>query len=493
MNSEEGAMEYKKAHPVNIVESTSRFYILLLLPILRGLLFSGGNLYIWLKGAWFDILIIAAIILLGYIRWYFNMFRIDEDGLTIFRGIFLIKKEFIQYDRIASVAVEYPFYLKPLRAVRVQVDTDAGRKRRADFSMTMRRRDAEELLEKSKARLITGDQMTKSYSPKLFYIGVLSLISSNSFTGVIFASTLISQSGRLLGKEFEDLIMNNLTRLAEFLALGLPPAAAIIAYLLIGGWLISFIINIVRHKDFTVTRRDSSLLVEAGIITPRKISIDVNQINLVEIHQTLTTKILGFYSVFIHCTGYGKQKNTISVLIPAAEKHEATRNLELLLPEIPFVKKSIKPKLRNLSRFILVPSVLIASVAVAIWLCNRLFPSWGGLILFLGIMLEIPLVWYLLVRIFSFTHTGAGVRDGIFTIHYTKRFLFNRVSIPVEKVSKVVFSQTLFQRTTNCCDVIVYTYSEGTKKHVVQNLNYTEASTLLLPQIGETPVYDKEK
>ena len=105
MNSEEGAMEYKKAHPVNIVESTSRFYILLLLPILRGLLFSGGNLYIWLKGAWFDILIIAAIILLGYIRWYFNMFRIDEDGLTIFRGIFLIKKEFIQYDRIASVAV----------------------------------------------------------------------------------------------------------------------------------------------------------------------------------------------------------------------------------------------------------------------------------------------------------------------------------------------------------------------------------------------------
>lgn len=478
-------MEYKKAHPVNIVESTSRFFILLLLPILRGLLFSGGNLYIWLTGAWFDILIIAAIFLLGYIRWYFNMFRIEEDGLTVYRGIFLIKKEFIPYEKMASVAVEYPFYLKPLRAVKVQVDTDAGRKRSSDFSLTMRKSDAELLLEKSKARLVASDQMAKEYSPKLLYIGVLSLISSNSFTGVLFISTLISQSGNLLGREFEDLIMTNLTRLAQFLAFGLPPVAAILAYVLIGGWLISFIINIVRHKNFTVTRRHNSLVIEAGIITPRKFSIDVSQINLVEIHQTLTTKIFGFYSVFIHCTGYGKQKNTISVLIPAAEKHEAMRNLELLLPEIKFVRKSIHPRLRNLSRFILVPIVLITAVLAGIWLFCRIFPSWSGLTLFVGIMGEVPLVWYLVVRIFSFTHTGAGVQDGIFTIYYTKRFLFNRVSIPVDKVSKLVFRQSLFQRATNCCDVVVYSYSEGTKKHVIQNLNYAEASVLLLPHMEQ--------
>ena len=66
------------------MESTSRFYILLLLPILRGLLFSGGNLYIWLKGAWFDILIIAAIILLGYIRWYF--YTVSYTHLNISRA-----------------------------------------------------------------------------------------------------------------------------------------------------------------------------------------------------------------------------------------------------------------------------------------------------------------------------------------------------------------------------------------------------------------------
>ncbi len=62
----------------------------------------------------------------------------------------------------------------------------------------------------------------------------------NTLTGVVFASTLISQSGNLLGKEFEDQLVVKLTDIARVLAFGLPPAAALLAYILLGGWLISF-------------------------------------------------------------------------------------------------------------------------------------------------------------------------------------------------------------------------------------------------------------
>ena len=65
------------------------------------------------------------------------------------------------------------------------------------------------------------------------------------------------------------------------------------------------------------------------------------------------------------------------------------------------------------------------------------------------------------------------------TASYTKRLLFCRVSMPREKVSKIVYRQNLLQKSTGCCDVIIYTYSEGTKRHIIRNLNQTEVQELL--------------
>ena len=58
-------MEFQHPHPVQIIRNTSRFWLLLLLPVLRGFLFSGGNLYVWMKGAWMDLLVLVAIVLFG--------------------------------------------------------------------------------------------------------------------------------------------------------------------------------------------------------------------------------------------------------------------------------------------------------------------------------------------------------------------------------------------------------------------------------------------
>ena len=46
-------MRFKRPHPINIENTTK--YILLLVFLIRGLLFSHGDFYTWLKGAWFDL------------------------------------------------------------------------------------------------------------------------------------------------------------------------------------------------------------------------------------------------------------------------------------------------------------------------------------------------------------------------------------------------------------------------------------------------------
>lgn len=89
-----------------------------------------------------------------------------------------------------------------------------------------------------------------------------------------------------------------------------------VAYLIIFGWLYSFIRNLIRHKNFVVRRRKNELYIDSGIITNRSYSIRLDEINYIDIRQSLVTKLLGLYSVFVNAVGYGKEKDDISAMIP---------------------------------------------------------------------------------------------------------------------------------------------------------------------------------
>ena len=71
---------YHHAHPVDIVLSVSRFLGLLIFPALRALyslLFTMDHLIDWLRGAWFDLIVIFLIVGLGFIRWYGRGYRLE--------------------------------------------------------------------------------------------------------------------------------------------------------------------------------------------------------------------------------------------------------------------------------------------------------------------------------------------------------------------------------------------------------------------------------
>ena len=39
-----------------------------------------------------DLLVLVAIVLFGYLSWYFNTFYVGKDGVYIHKGIFLIQQ-----------------------------------------------------------------------------------------------------------------------------------------------------------------------------------------------------------------------------------------------------------------------------------------------------------------------------------------------------------------------------------------------------------------
>ena len=77
------------AHPFSILTFLYRFLFLLIIPLARGFISAlTGDIFSWVRGAWFDILIVALIIILAYQKWEHFQYHMDINGVYIATGIF---------------------------------------------------------------------------------------------------------------------------------------------------------------------------------------------------------------------------------------------------------------------------------------------------------------------------------------------------------------------------------------------------------------------
>ncbi len=156
--------------------------------------------YNWLAGAWVDLLVVLFILFASYLRWRFQFYRYDEQGLTVRRGVLIRRTVTIPQSSISTLTVEESFYLRPFRAVHLLADTDAGPFQRADCQLTLHREDACGLLERHGRE---PNLKPRLYRPRWTELAFLSIIVSNTLTGVVFLATFINKAGELLGEEFQ--------------------------------------------------------------------------------------------------------------------------------------------------------------------------------------------------------------------------------------------------------------------------------------------------
>lgn len=463
-------MIYRHPHPINIFENMSRFLFLLIIPLIRGFFTFGGGLQAWLQGAWLDVMIVAIILFFAVIRWRFTWYAAGETGISVERGILIKQHFFIPFQRVSALTVVADFLYRPFHATKLRADTDAGFFRKSDLQITLPRDEAFHILNVRESFHSTGT-LVKVYQPKWLYIAVLSFLTSNSLTGVIFLSTFISQLGSLLGKEIEDYIYGTLTEIARVLAFGIPPVAAVIAYIIIGGWGIAFIRNLLNNRGFTVTRKESTLYISTGLLTQKRHSILASKINFVDIRQQITTKIFGICTTFIHSNGYGKDKDEYAVFMPASSKRANRRQLALLLPEIRESKVEIRPNMGAIFRYLWEPGLISFLILGFTAIFALYFRGFSRLIAFSGFMLSLPFLWWLVVRILDFCTTGVGFDGNCYTLKYSKGFILHTVIIPVGKAVTISIRQSPIQKFDDACDLILYSYSENGKSHRIKNIN----------------------
>ena len=109
----------------------------------------------------------------------------------------------------------------------------------------------------------------------------------------------------------------------------------------------------------------------------------------------------------------------------------------------------------------------------------RWLPSLRELVIFLGIMLLIPSVWWLLVRVLSFFHTGIGLRENIFTFRAVSGYRVLTVVCRADKIDKLTVTQNIFQKRNHCADLYIWLRSEKHTCLLVGNLSLDDVSAFL--------------
>lgn len=474
--SRQGPILNRHQHPIAMLRYTYRYLFLLLVPLLRGLSYirTPQSFYDWLRGTWIDLSAVLVLLLLPYLAWQWHTYSLTDEGFVVRRGIFLQRVSFIPRSCVATLSVERPFYLRPLRAVRIAIDTDAGNVRQADFRLTVGEARAREILDR---RQEAARQVQHVYRPRWYSVVILSLLVSNSLSGILLLATTFQQAGKLLGEGFQQHVLGDLETVAGYMTV-IPRTAALIALTLLGGWGVAAVGNLLRYLPFRVTRARGILTIRTGLLTRRDYSCTASSINFVDYRQSIVSKLLHLHMVFVNCIGYGKDKNAMSVLLPVSPVHASCREVRQLLPEYPLHGVDLKAAPMSVYRYVFYPLWAMLLLYPVSRVLQQLLPQWQELIYYLAFMAYIPCAWQMLVKLIDRCTAGLHRGGGFFTLRYSKRYTFHTVIVPEDRVVAYDLKQTFFQVLAKNCDVLVYTYNEGSQYHRIRNIPIAAAQAL---------------
>lgn len=449
-------------HPIKILKLCTNNFWLLLIPLVRGLVALRFDIWSWLRGAWVDLLVLLLIGGTAWLRWRCVQFSFNQTDISLKSGVFVKSYFRLPYENISVSLLESSFLLRPFRAVHVLMDTYAGLPNVPDLSLTLRQSDAEQLFSSIQEAQQASGMRAEIQASKPQSV-LFSFVFSSTLSGVVLISTLFIQSSKIVGRALEERFVTAMNDVAAKLAIGLPPLAIGISGLLLFGWFLSFVKNLLRYMNFRISRCGDRISVHTGVLTTRHYFIDANQITYADLRQNLLMKFCFVMSVHVGVAGYGKSKDELPVLVPISTKKHIFSSLRLLLPTAKASRNGPKPPFNYLFRYIWLPLAYIAAAFLGCRVLFYFFPEWKPFLDFLLLMSEIPSIWFLLVKIIGFFGTRVSYAEDTLTLRFAKALLFHTLLIPLHRIVKVEVRQSVFQCITGCCDLRIYTMDEFSK------------------------------
>lgn len=370
-----------RPHKCIILSFIYPYSSLLFIPVIRGVLTygKGGSLPRFLIG---EAIVAVIVVVIAILKWFrFHCF-ISPESVTIKKGLFYHVEFNIPTEKIGLIALDKSPLLSLVGARGLKIYTESGKKTKAVVDIPIKISDANNV-----NALYKDETLKQIYHCHLWKVVIMSATVSSAATGLLIAAPIISQIGKLIGASLSEMILTEITKVSERLSGIIPKAASVVSLVLMAGYLVSFINALLHNIKFEIFKKDDTLVIDAGIFPHRTIILDLKDIRAISIVQNPVMQILHHYTVKMSISAYGKKKNEVSVLLPAATKKETQEFIQEFLPNWQSEKIDNRPPASSIGRFIIPPILLFLSALPAQWFFSQIFPQFSDLFMFLAYVL----------------------------------------------------------------------------------------------------------
>ena len=465
-------------HPIKMLKYSFKNIWLLVFPLMRGIYtyhFDKNWFYSWVKGAWFDIAVLGVILIFGFVRWFFSRIDFTSEEIVHRDGVFVRVNTYIPYKNISSTTTEQPFFLAPFKAVRFRCDTRAGIFKTVDMKLIVGKRAFNAIMQHmpdiNEKKKIEGLPQINMLSVLLF-----SIFFSSGFSGTIYVATFFFKGGdiayNIISRSL-NLLTEETAKISDKLVLKIPTAALFIGVFFIVSWFLSFLVNLFRYGKFEIECDKKYMKIGYGILNRKEYRIKTSHINYTDLRQNLIMKMFGAVAVNINCPGYGASKNRLPVLLPVKFEKNLSKDLNVI-GIYSGIKNDYSAQPAGIGSYLLIPLLITALIIPFHDLIAELFPRFSELSFFIAVMLEIPSVWFIIVKFTALMTSGVALYENKIMIRCSAWTRFHTVVSEKDKIIKIELEQNLLQAMSGRCAMSIWFEGEEHRRYKIKAMKAEE-------------------
>lgn len=469
-------MKKHRVHFYTVLEYLSRFSFILIIPLIQQIIFLSYNIIEIVRTLSVNIVVVISLISLCVFEYRSHLYRAGKGYFYLKKGIFIKKTLLMPYRCIHSIEIKRNLIRSFFGAARLSLDTPSRQKSSTDIKLTL----SYKALENTVKSIFPLKELSLIYKAKKFKIFMTCISWSNPATSLLLSVPFINKMGKILSSEISDRIYSTVNIGIKFLAVGIPPLAAGLAYLILFGWMMGFFVQLVRYYNFKLFKNNDDIIIKRGFINKTEQIINITNINAISVKQTLIMKILKLYTTYINIIGIGKEKGEQRMLIAASSKKELNLYLGNLLSLELVSKKDVFPPKKAFLSYIRTPLIFIFILFIGFFILFLFFSVYIKVAMFLTMFIFIFLLWWLAIRILGYKSSGISIYKGSILVSGYRHLSLITSIISLKKVQFISIKQNPFQYFSGLATVKVYFFSEQADYFKVKQIPLKDIEKLVL-------------
>ena len=449
-------------HPLTAFKYLKRLLPLLIIPVTSSVyryVLHGVNF----SATFLDVLGALLSVLWARFEYKSISVKIKEGKLFIKKG-FVFKSQWnIRLDRLTAVYTQRTLICLLFGAVKISIETQAGRGKKTDFEFYVNHEEARRFVE-----CITDFKCTKPIKSSFWQSVLLALSETSAWSGLLLFATTINYIGRFLGRQMGAEVLSKLTDTVKKVGLLIPPITAAIAGLILVGFILSFTVAIVHHLSHSVEQSVKTLHIKQGVLLRSHAYIFMDNIPCAVAVGSPVLHFFGRKNLRIIVGGYGNKQEGESVL-PAVENNSD------------FFDKNgncLTCSKRAKKRVIKIPLVLTGICLLGLALFVYKMPQLGFLWAIMFLSLAAVCLYRLRIKLHG-VKRGFVILDRKARINHPKRLTLFDSNAPMEQIDSFEIRRTPFDLNYKVCTLTMKIQNKKKSRFAAANLDYFDTISFL--------------